>query len=115
MPVIVNLDSKCPICNSEVTEFRLKRDYDGKIFTHSNGERWETVMFECGLMVEYIPNFGREQIVSWSECANDPEIKARNKVQNDLIDSMVAMIAGSALPQSDKDSLVNAIAFKRRR
>ena len=45
----------CPVCNSRLVVERQRSQ-------HCNGEWFETQEFECGYVIDYVPNFSREEV-----------------------------------------------------
>lgn len=105
---------RCPKCNSEIVEQSLKHDWRGNIQQHGNGQRWETVRFACGLKIEWIPNFEAEQVVEYSECENDPAVKAARTARDNLIDRMAELVkAAKGVDKHRKDELLNSFVWRK--
>jgi hypothetical protein len=88
---------KCPICGcteivSESLDVSQIGPLEPQIQQHCNGGRWEHRKFLCGYEVEYIPNYGKENKVSYSECFYDPEVVARKKKLQEDKDRLVAVL-----------------------
>lgn len=107
---------RCPTCGAQPVEYKLRQSYDGQVLVHMNGQRWESVKFVCGLVVEWIPNFSREQVSEFSRCGEDPAVKTALRAKDDLIDRMVKMIrTAEGVDVQTQDNLIDSFSWKRSR
>lgn len=106
----------CPKCHSQLVKQSLKLGWDGKAVRHMNGQPHEVAEFECGQVVEWIPNFGKETLGEYSRCAKDPKVIKARKALDGLIDRMVAMIKDEDGVDADtKNNLIQTFSYKRSR
>jgi len=60
---------RCPFCNRPTKGIEITG-------THCNGQQFETRTYECGLKLEWSPNYKCEQTMK--PCPKDPEFIAAN-------------------------------------
>lgn len=74
-------DKRCPHCGSEI----YNAVYGG---THSNGEQFENIRYECGYTIRWVPNFSNMEIIC--ECTRTESFKDKHekvmKIKSDIID-----------------------------
>lgn len=69
----------CPFCG-----IGLKyATYSG---THCNGQQNEDVQYWCGYRVKWIPNYGKEEVMSL--CTNSEEYKKKKKQMDEIMDEL---------------------------
>ena len=91
---------KCTICGSRVIVER-------KISQHCNGEWFEKQGFECGLEIEYSPNFKSERI--YKQCPKHPDNIAKIERRKDAKLRIVKYIKQVKVDDEFKNAIVIAI------
>jgi hypothetical protein len=77
-------NTACPICGAGIQ----CETFQGR--TYVNGQQFESITFQCGGSISWVPNFERSEITS--RCPEDPEIllswtrkeKIKNAIWNAL-------------------------------
>ena len=65
------LIDKCPQCGAGTRCFAMNG-------THVNGQQFETRSYECGCIMEHVPNFNRTQVKK--ACPYSPEFKTEQEM-----------------------------------
>lgn len=79
----------CPECGAPVSAEGVEHDR-GKPRVHTNGEKWETRTFACGLHIDWIPNFGREE--HRGTCLQSPAYHAKVKERRQRMGALKATL-----------------------
>ena len=66
----------CPGCMSRIVTERQRSQ-------HTNGEWFESQEFECGCVVEYVPNFHREEVKT--PCPESPKQQEKRAKQAEAL------------------------------
>ena len=92
--------TECPECKSRVRSCSI----DGE---HCSGEQFETVTFDCGCVIDYVPNFSRTEIRKG--CPNGEKGKRIKLIRSQLTKSIQRAVDRQNLTSVSKGMLMNKI------
>jgi hypothetical protein len=93
-------ETNCPTCNNDISSCTIKG-------IHTNGEQFENVVYQCGCSLQYIPNFGRIEVMV--KCPFSDEAIEANKIHISIIKSVERLIKKQKITSRSKVALMNAL------
>ena len=87
----------CPTCAAAIRS----EEYTGR--THCNGQQFESITFQCGSKIEWIPNFDREEIAT--PCPKSPDVVAKANRRADISTTILKALEPMKLTDEEQQAV----------
>ena len=102
MSYILENEPKCKSCGAD--EKRIVLDYK-----HINGKRKETVEYECGLVIEYVPSFDKIHVVK--QCNRTHEYSRMKERERKLYEHLVSIVNEAQVSNEYKRKILSRLEY----